>query len=140
MLLPENFETDPDMTLNCSVSSMEEVIGISETVMDFCRKRDVDHRRACFAALCTEEMAANIVQHGFVPDKHQSLMIRVVISNEDLILCFRDSCKLFNIREKFDSVEQKDVTRNVGIRLVMRMAKDVTYINTLKLNTTIIKI
>lgn len=59
-------------------------------------------------------------------------MIRVVISNEDLILCFRDSCKLFDIREKFDSVDQKDMTRNVCIRLVMRMAKDVRYINTLK--------
>ena len=81
-----------------------------------------------------------IVQHGFVPDKHQSMMIRVVISNEDLILCFRDSCKLFDIREKFDSVDQKDMTRNVGIRLVMRMAKDVGYINTLKINTTFIKI
>jgi anti-sigma regulatory factor (Ser/Thr protein kinase) len=108
--------------------------------MDFCEKRGIDRRRSYYAALCTEEMASNIVQHGFVPDKHQSLMIRVVISNEDLILCFRDSCKLFNIREKFDSVDQKDVTRNVGIRLVMRMAKDVTYINTLKINTTIIKI
>lgn len=140
MLLPESFGPKSDMILDCSVSNMGEVIGISETVMDFCEKRGIDHRRSYYAALCTEEMASNIVQHGFVPDKHQSLMIRVVISNEDLILCFRDSCKLFNIREKFDSVDQKDVTRNVGIRLVMRMAKDVTYINTLKINTTIIKI
>ena len=67
-------------------------------------------------------------------------MIRVVIADDDLILSFRDSCKLFDIREKFESVDQKDVSRNVGIRLVMRMAKDVQYINTLKLNTTIIKI
>ena len=140
MLLPENFETDPDMTLNCSVCSMEEVIGISETVMDFCSKRDVDHRRAFFAALCTEEMASNIVRHGFRPEKQQSLMIRVVVANGDLILRFRDNCKLFNIREKYDSADQKDVTSNIGIRLVMGMAKDVMYVNTLNLNTTIIKI
>lgn len=140
MMLPENFGPHPDMVLNCSVSSMEEVVGISRTVMDFCSQRGIDKRRSFFAALCIEEMASNIVQHGFVPEKHQSLMIRVVIADGELILCFRDSCKLFNIREKFDSVDQKDVTSNVGIRLVMRMAKDVTYINTLKLNTTIIKI
>ena len=140
MLLPKSFGPKPDMILDCSVSNMSEAVGISETVMDFCKKRGIDHRRSYYAALCTEEMASNIVQHGFVPDKHQSLMIRVVVSDEDLILCFRDSCKLFDIREKFDSVDQKDVTSNVGIRLVMRMVKDVTYINTLKINTTIIKI
>ena len=140
MLLPENFETDPDMTLNCSVSSMEEVIGISETVMDFCSKADVDHRRAFFAALCTEEMASNIVRHGFHPEKQHGLMIRVVVANGDLILRFRDNCNLFNIREKYDSADQKDITSNIGIRLVMGMAKDVMYVNTLKLNTTILKI
>lgn len=140
MLQTKSFGPKPDMILDCSVSNMSEAVGISETVMDFCKKRGIDHRRSYYAALCTEEMASNIVQHGFVPDKHQSLMIRVVVSDEDLILCFRDSCKLFDIREKFDSVDQKDVTSNVGIRLVMRMAKDVTYINTLKINTTIIKI
>ena len=140
MLLPENFEAEPDMTLNCSVSSMEEVIGISETVMDFCETRKVDHRRACFAALCTEEMASNIVRHGFHSEKQHGLMIRVVVANGDLILRFRDNCKLFNIREKYDSADQKDVTSNIGIRLVMGMAKDVMYVNTLNLNTTIIKI
>lgn len=140
MLLPESFETEPDMTLDCSVCSIEEVIGISETVMDFCKQRGVDHRKAYFAALCTEEMASNIVRHGFVPGKQQSLMIRVVIANGDLILRFKDSCKLFNIREKYDTADRKDVTQNIGIRLVMEMAKDVMYINTLNLNTTIIKI
>ena len=122
------------------VSSMEEVIGISETVMDFCETRKVDHRRACFAALCTEEMASNIVRHGFLSEKQHGLMIRVVVANGDLILRFRDNCKLFNIREKYDSADQKDVTSNIGIRLVMGMAKDVMYVNTLNLNTTIIKI
>lgn len=140
MLLPENFETEPDMTLDCSISGMDEVIGISETVMAFCKERNVDHRRAYFAALCTEEMATNIVRYGFIPGKQQNLMIRVLVTGDDLILRFRDSCKLFNIREQYDSADQKDVTKNIGIRLVMRMAKDVMYINTLNLNTTIIKI
>ena len=67
-------------------------------------------------------------------------MIRVVVANGDLILRFRDNCQLFNIREKYDSADQKDITRNIGIRLVMGMAKDVMYVNTLKLNTTILKL
>lgn len=140
MLLPEDFGAAPDMTLDCSVCSMDEVIGISKTVMDFCKERGMDQRRAGYAALCVEEMAANIVQHGFVRGKKQSLMIRVVISDGNLILRFRDSCRLFDIREKYESADKNDMTKNIGIRLVMKMAKDVMYINTLNLNTTIIKI
>ena len=67
-------------------------------------------------------------------------MIRVVFVNGELILRFRDSCRLFDIREKYESAECKDVTKNIGIRLVMNMAGEVMYINTLNLNTTIIKI
>lgn len=140
MMLPENFGPGPDMILDYSICKMEEVIGISKNVMDFCQQRGIDDRRAYLAALCTEEMASNIVQHGFGPDAPQSLMIRVVVSDDELILRFRDSCKLFDIREKYDTVNQKDITSNIGIRIVMRMAKDVMYVNTLKLNTTIIKI
>lgn len=140
MLLPRNFGTEPDMTLDCSICNMDEVIGVSETVMEFCCERGIDRRRAYFAALCTEEMAANIVEHGFAPGKPQSLMIRVLISDDDLILRFRDSCRLFNIRERYEAVDKKDATKNIGIRMVMSIAKDVMYVNALNLNTTIIKI
>lgn len=140
MLLPVHFETDSNRILDCSVSCLNEVIGISETIMEFCKQRGVDHRKAYFAALCTEEMASNIVLHGFDNNKHQNLMIRVVVTNDDLILRFRDSCRYFNIREKYDTVDEKDVTKNIGIRLVIRMAKDIMYVNALNLNTTIIKL
>lgn len=140
MLLPENFGPEPEMTLDRSVTSMDEVIGISKTVMDFCLERGVDQRRAYFAALCTEEMASNIVCYGFVPQKQQSLMIRVLVVDGDLILRFRDSCKLFDIREQYETADPENISKNIGIRLVMRMAKQISYINTLSLNTTIIKI
>ena len=140
LLLPKGFGNDPNMTLDYSITSMEEVIGISEEVMDFCRERGIDRRRAYFAALCTEEMASNIVRHGFSKEKKQSLMIRVLIVNGDLILRFRDSCRLFNIRERYETIDKQDVTKNIGIRMVMSIAKDVMYVNALNLNTTIIKI
>lgn len=140
MLLPKDFADDPKMTLEVSVSSMEEVIGVSERVMSFCQERGVDDRRSFFSALCTEELAANIVKHGFKGEKPQSLMIRISLVEDDLILRFRDSCKLFDIREQYEASDKQDMTKNIGIRLVMKMAKDVMYLNTLNINTTIIKI
>ena len=67
-------------------------------------------------------------------------MIRVLIVNGDLILRFRDSCRLFNIRERYETIDKNDVTKNIGIRMVMNIAKDVMYVSALNLNTTIIKL
>lgn len=140
MLLPKGFDFSPDTALEFSIHDLDEVVGVSRKVDAFCRERNVDARRTFYAALCTEELAANILQHGFKDGKKHSLSIRLLYINDELILRLRDNCRLFDIREKYDSIDNKDVTANIGIRLVMKTAKDVTYINTLNLNTTIIKI
>ena len=140
MMLPEEFDIDPEKMIEFSIYSMEDVIGVSRTVMDFCRDKGVDSRRSYYAALSTEELAANIVAHGFIAGEEQNLTIRILFVNDTLIMRFRDPCKLFDIREHYESINKKDVTKNIGIRLVMKMAKEVTYLNTLNINTTIIKI
>lgn len=140
MLLPEEFDIDPEKMVEISMDGLEDVIGVSRIVMDFCRERGIDSRRSFYAALCAEEMAANIVSHGFVEGEEQSLTIRILISNGTLIMRFRDPCKLFDIREHYEAADKTDVTKNIGIRLVMKMAKEVMYMNTLNTNTTIIKL
>lgn len=140
IMLPDNFYVEPEMTLELSVSGEEDIIEVSKKVADFCRERGVDARRAFLASLCTEEMASNVVQHGFVSGKTQSLMIRILYANDNVIMRFRDSCRQFNIREQYNMADKNDLTKNIGIRIVMNMAKDVSYVNILNLNTTIIKI
>lgn len=140
MMLPEGFEISPDMTLEFSVTKLEQVTEVSQKIESFCKKRNVDKKRTMYASLCAEELVSNIVKHGFSDEKKHNIYIRVIYSNDDLIMRIRDDCKLFDIREKYDTIDNKDITSNIGIRLVMKMAKDVTYVNSLNMNTTIIKI
>ena len=140
MMLPADFEVDPNMTLEFSIHNKEEVTEISKQIYAFCQTKQIDRRRAYFTSLCAEELASNIVVHGFSDDKKHSLQIRFLYVNNDIILRLRDDCKLFDIREKYDTIDRKDLFSNIGIRLVMNIAKDVTYINTLNLNTTILRL
>ena len=65
---------------------MEEVALVSRQVQNFCTKKGIDARRSYLAALMIEEMAGNIVSHGFHKDlKQHSVDLRVAYKNQELI-------------------------------------------------------
>ena len=66
--------------------------------------------------------------------------IRVVHKGEDVILRIRDNCEAFNPSEYARLMDPGDMGRNVGIRLVYRMARDVSYQNLLGLNVLTMRI
>ena len=141
MAIPESFGAGEDERIDITVRSMDEVVDVSRQVIEFCEKRGVDGRRSFLAGLCMEEMAGNIVTHGFGKDeKKHSVDIRVVHKGEDVILRIRDNCEAFNPSEYARLMDPGDMGRNVGIRLVYRMARDVSYQNLLGLNVLTMRI
>ena len=141
MVSPEGFGAGPEERIDISVRSMEEVVTVSSNVSDFCRRRGIDERRTYLAGLCMEEMAGNIVAHGFTKDQKKHLIdIRVVNKNDDLIMRIRDDCIPFNPKERNDLTESGDPFRNMGIKMVYKVAQDVTYQSVLGLNVLTIKI
>lgn len=61
-----------------SVREAGEVSAVSYQVEEFCLSRGVDRRRAMLSGLAMEDMAGNIVTHGFSSDnKNHSADIRV---------------------------------------------------------------
>lgn len=131
-----------DRRIDISVRGMEEVVGVSGQVIAFCRRLGLDERRAFFAGLCMEEMAGNVVTHGFTKDaKPHSADIRVVHKDNELILRIRDNCAGFDPVEYVQMMEQEDEAgRNVGIRLVYEIAEGIQYQNLLGMNVLAIRI
>lgn len=141
--LPEAFGVPDENTLECSITTQAEVVGISIQAEEFCRKCGIDERRAYLMALCIEEMAGNIVTHGFCMDKRKhSVDIRVIISGDQLTLRLRDDCPLFDVKERGEQWRSRpeDPAACIGIRLVTRMSKELIYINTLGTNNLIVTI
>lgn len=133
LMLPSDFGTDERLVLN--IRDIGEVTRTAEEVQAFCEARGFSHRTAAFAGLCLEELAGNVVLHGFLKDrKKHYLELRVVIREEELILRIKDDCIPFNPEEYVNMTSPRDSLKGVGIRLVYSIADLVEYQNLLGLN------
>ncbi len=140
MVVPEDFGAPESQRLDLSVKSREGVVCIAERVQAFCLERGVDARRAYLAGLAMEEMAGNVVDHGFTKDRRpHSVDVRVVLKDDDVILRIKDDCVPFDPGER-RSLAEGDPERNVGIRMVFRIAREVQYRVVLGLNVLTIRI
>ena len=141
MVIPEGFGVSEDERLDFSVRSIGDVIKVSDAVWDFCKRRGISKRSTYLAALSMEEMAGNVVDHGFTKDERShSVDVRVVHKDDDVILRIKDDCVPFDPHERQSLTEPADPLKNIGIRMVFKMAKDVQYQNILGLNVLTIRI
>ena len=141
LAIPQRIGVGSEDRIDISVTSEEEVLDVSEQVGEFCLRHEIDARRSFFASLCMEEMAGNIVKHGFPLDKkHHSADIRVVRKGDELILRIRDNCAAFDPSAYHRTMAPDEQGKNIGIRLVYSIAKDVQYQNLLGLNNLVIRI
>ena len=141
MVIPESFGAAENERMDMSVESNEEVVRIAEQVQKFCLERGVDERRAYLSGLSMEEMAGNIVDHGFTKDnKNHSVDVRVVHKGDDVILRIKDDCVPFDPGERQQLAEGEDITKNIGIRMVFKIANEVKYQNILGMNVLTIRI
>ena len=140
MVLDDDFAVSADNRMDISIHNMDKVVEASKNVHDFCIEREIDERHAMYAALSVEEMAGNIVEHGFTDNKKHSIDVRVVYTGDELILRIKDDCKGFNPKERVDMLNPDDPTHNIGLRLISRLANDMMYQNTFGLNVLTIRV
>lgn len=139
LALPDTFGVPQEQRMDLSVRTEEEVVTVSRKVQEFCTSRGVDSRRSFLAALALEEITANIVEHGFSKGhKNHSADVCVVCKGDEVILRTRDDCIPFDPGERLKMAENGDLSKNIGIRLVFGIARDVQYQNILGLNVLMI--
>ena len=141
MVIPDEFGTPREDRLDLTVRNMEETVQVSQQVQQFCLEKGIDARRAFFAALAMEEMAGNIVRHGFSGDrKRHTVDLRIALKGDDIMIRFKDDCIPFNPQERQNMMNPADRTENIGLRLVFQIVKEQSYQNILGLNVLTIKI
>lgn len=135
MVVPSSFGVKKEDRMDLSVKDMEGVLRVSQEVDAFCLAHGLTKHQASLAGLFLEEMAGNVVAHGFTKDtKAHSVDIRVAIKGEEVILRLKDDCIPFDPSERLSLIDPEDPVKNLGIRLVYQSAKSVTYRNLLGLN------
>ena len=141
MVIPDSFDAPESERMDLSIRNIEDVVSIAEQVQTLCLEHSIDKRRAYLAGRSMEEMAGNIVEHSYTKDKKKhSVYVRVVHKGSDVILCIKDDCVPFDPGERQKLVEGTDATKNIGIHMVFKIARDVQYQNILGLNVLTIRI
>lgn len=138
--LRPDFGVSGDDCIERSVGSMEEVVALSVDVGKFCSSHGLAKKETNRVALCIEEMAGNVVEHGFSDGKPHHLDVRVIIKDGQTILRLRDDCEFFDLREQAKkwSFDPEHPERNIGVRMVMCASKDIVYTRTMKTNNLIV--
>ncbi len=129
-----DFGVPEDNRIDITVRSMDEVISVSKHVWEFGERHGISHRSRNCSSLCTEELAGNIVSHGFGDKKKHSVDIRVSYINEEIVISFKDDGMAFNPEEAACLFDPEDPAHNIGLRLVSRISRSMTYQNTFGLN------
>ena len=133
-----SFDVPATDRLDTTLYSMEDVIGISQFVEGFCRDHGLSQRTAMFSALAIEEMAGNIVEHGFSDGKKHAVDIRALCRGEEMIIRLRDDCRPFDPKQQLSAGGSDDPGKNVGIRMIAGLSKDMTYQKLFSMNVTTI--
>ena len=107
-------------------------------MIGFCMEHDYDKQTASHAGLCLEEIAGNVLEHGFGKSHNYYADIRVVIREEELTVRVRDNCREFDPRKRIDAFDPDDPGKNIGIRIVAQIAKAIDYYNNAGANTLIL--
>ena len=140
LLLPADFGASERLVLE--LHDMKDGTRTAERVQAFCDAHGIARKTGAHAGLCLEEMAGNIVRHGFHADRKAHIIeVRVVLQSDDVVLRIKDDCRPFNPREWVEmTAVGDDPFANVGIRLVYRLASEVEYQNLLGLNVLTIRL
>lgn len=142
MFFMPDFGIGPEDSLFIDIKDNDALSQAAVKVQEFCADHEMEQRSAYYSALCLEELAGNVIIHGFSEDgKTHSLTVLVISRSNSVILRIKDDCRPFDIREMAEIVRQQDDPfANIGIRMVYSIADDVNYRNLLGLNILTIEI
>ena len=132
MMLSADFAPEEAHVLNLSIKNdMGMVMELSERICEFCCKYSQDMEKIQKLSLCIEEMAGNIVQHGFRDNREHSIDIRIVITSDKFVFRMRDDGVAFN---PICYADEKNTEGTMGIRIIQKIAQDMSYSNAVGLN------
>ena len=140
-MLGPDFGAADDDVFELTVTDMDTAINASKQIGEFCTEKGLGARLSMLLSLCVEEIIVNTVKFGFTNDKEKhSAEVRLVIHDEKCIVRIRDNCIGFDPTKYFELHESDSPTDHIGLRMVMKMANEVDYINSLGLNNLYMKI
>ena len=138
MALPKSFALDPSECFEGSIDSMEEVVRVSERAYEFCIKKGEDKKMAQRISLFIEEMSGNAVRHGISGMKNGIVEIKLILNDEKKLIRIKDNGRPFDPVSWLEENHPEDPAANIGIRMVVGLAKEVAYVPAMSINNLLV--
>ncbi len=141
---PSPGNRDPGDVISLEIRDTEDVSLVSEQIQLFCRGHKIDRKTGMKAALCFEELALNIIHFGFPKCKRNPCIgIRLVISENELIMRLRDNCPMFDVEwyiaHRIDA-SRDDGDIHIGLKMIGSLTENIKYVHSLENNNVIIRL
>lgn len=130
---------DKKYRLEKTLYNVEEAIGMSKDICDFCKGLGIDAKRTMISGLAIEEISVLLFKYSLADIKNAQVDVRVILKNNELVIRFRDNGKMLFNGDKIDIEDKNDKTANIGIRMLVKMASDITANSIMGLNVITIK-
>jgi len=140
LILPKDFGPKPGECFEATAKDMEQVVDMSEKARQFCLKRGEDEKMANHVALFIEEMAKNTVQYGFEKVRNGRIELRLILRDQKKMIRIKDNGRPFDPLRWLEENNPKDPSQNMGIRMIVALAKKVHYIPGMELNNIIVEL
>ncbi len=163
----KRFVNDQEKILEARIIDIKECVEVSEEIYRHCKEHGMDKKRSFLISLFTEELTKNVVTHGFSKKHDNMIMVKLMTSEESATLCIKDNCRYFDPTKYYEFVKERDEgiieensagdaskmgkgqsilmddgssLKGFGIRMLMKLSKNVTYMNSLSLNNLKIEV
>lgn len=142
-LLLDSALIENNQVIDFSVQNTTKEVDFASTkITDFCEANHISPQKTMYISLSIEEMLIMINQHSLKTDRTEYTDIRIVITQDHIVLRIRNTGRYFNPVEYYH--ENKDTEegfkQTLGVAMILKMAQEVKYRETFGMNNLIITI
>lgn len=138
LILPDSFGPLENELFEASLSTAEDIAEVSDKVQEYCLARGEDKKTALFVSLFVEEMAGNTVRHGFGKKKTELIELKLIIRNNKRLIRLRDNGMSFDPIKWLEANNGDSTENNLGIRMIVGLAKEINYLPSMGLNNIVV--
>ncbi len=140
ILQPDSYGLPAENYLEWEIADIPQLCECCKTAEEFVKEHGGNRQQAFRLSLFMEEMGKNVLDWSFGDGKSHRLMLKVMFSNGEFVLRIRDDGAQFDPKEYYSLHKSDNPDEKIGIRLVLGMASEVTYLNTMNLNNLLLKV
>lgn len=141
LLVSNEMEQTQRSSMEWTVSTMEDAIGISRKIDKYLTSLGIARRKVFFSSLAIEEMAVIFAEKAALDGKEHHCMIFLLHRGDEILIRFRDDCQVFNICQQYETLHDcDDPAAHIGIRLLFGIAKQLDYSSIMNLNMVVLRV